>query len=67
MHEECLARHCESTNSVTCPACKHAVVPEKWARNSGAGAKLVAFLRKHPWGAKLVAEPVAVPLLAPVA
>ena len=40
-----------------CPQCKHPVLPEKWALNSGAGAKIAAFLKQFPWGIKLLPVP----------
>jgi hypothetical protein len=40
----------------SCPVCKHAVVPEKWPLNSGVGAKIAAFLRRFPFGDRLLPQ-----------
>ena len=46
----------------SCPVCKHAVVPEKWSLTSGVGTKVAAFLRRFPWGNRLLpAAPTTVP------
>jgi len=68
-HEDCLGKSLAAlpaatpANEYCCPSCKHPVVPDKWPLSSGVGTRIALFLRKHPFGAKLLPAPSA-PLAA---
>ena len=66
-HEDCLGRALSALPSASpasdycCTVCRHPVAPDKWPLAAGPGARIAAFLRRYPFGAKLLpTAPLAV-------